>query len=251
MNPLAADLRRRANPAALAEPLGFTLDPWQRQILETSRATLVLAARQGGKSLASSLAAVHVALYEAGATVLCVSPGIRQSGLLFQKCIAAYRGLGRPVISESETALQLQLENGSRIVALPGSNEATLRGYTARLVVIDEAARVPDSTMAALRPSLAVSGGRILAISTPSGRRGWLFEAWESEEDWLRIRVPAWEIPRIPESWLESEKLALGPLFDQEYGCQFVQSELQYFSAETVAKIWKKPGFEPTPERSP
>jgi hypothetical protein len=244
VNPLAADLRRRANPAVLAEPLGYVLDPWQRQILENTGPTLVLAARQGGKSLASSLAAVHVALYKADSTVLCVSPGIRQSGLLFQKCIAAYRGLGRPVISESETALQLQLENGSRIVALPGSNEATLRGYTAALVVIDEAARVPDSTMAALRPSLAVSGGRILAISTPSGRRGWLFDAWESDEDWLRIRVPAWEIRRIPKSWLESERLALGPLFEQEYGCEFIQAEMQYFSAETVAKMWRKPVYE-------
>ena len=97
-------------------------------------------------------------------------------------------------------------------------------------------------------PAWPCQGGRILAISTPSGRRGWLFDAWESEEDWLRIAVPAWEIPRISEAWLESEKLALGPLFDQEYGCRFVQSELQYFSAETVAKIFKKPGFEPTQE---
>jgi len=243
---LAADLRRRANAAALAEPLGYVLDDWQRAILATSRPTLVLASRQAGKSLASSLAAVHVALYQPGSTVLVVSPGLRQSGLLFQKCIAAYRGLGRPVISESETALQLQLENGSRIVALPGSNEGTLRGYTARLVVIDEASRVPDGTMAALRPSLAVSGGRLLAISTPSGRRGWLFTAWESDEDWLRIRVPAWEIPRISAEFLESERAALGPLYAQEYGCEFVQEETQYFSAETVARIFRKPGAMPT-----
>ncbi len=248
MNSLAADLRRRMNPAVLAEALGIDLDPWQRQILETDRPTLVLASRQGGKSLAASLAAVHVALYNPDSTVLCVSPGLRQSQLLFAKCLAAYRNLGRPVISETESALQLKLQNGARIIALPGSGEATVRGYTSQLVILDEAARTPEATMAALRPSIAVSGGRILAISTPSGRRGWLFDAWQSEEDWLRIRVPAWEIPRISKAWLESEKQALGPLFDQEYGCQFVQSELQYFSAETVAKIWKKPGFKPPQE---
>ena len=246
MNPLAADLRRRFSPAALAEPLGIVLDPWQREVLGSDRPTLVLASRQAGKSTAASLAAVHVALYRPGAIVLCISPGLRQSQLLFQKALVAYRGLGRPVASESETALTLLLENGSRIVALPGSSEATTRGYTAALIVVDEASRVPDGTMAALRPSLAVSGGRMLAISTPAGRRGWLYDAWEGDEDWLRVRVPAWEIPRISAEFLDSERAALGPIFAQEYACEFVQEETQYFSAETVARIFRKPGAVPT-----
>ena len=46
----------------------------------------------------------------------------------------------------AESALRLELTNGSRIVALPGESDATIRGYSqVRLLVIDEAARVDVS----------------------------------------------------------------------------------------------------------
>jgi hypothetical protein len=51
----------------------------------------------------------------------------------------------------AESALRLELANGSRIVSLPGSGE-TVRGYSApRLVIVDEASRVPDELMGANR----------------------------------------------------------------------------------------------------
>jgi hypothetical protein len=53
-------------------------------------------------------------------------------------------------------------------------------GYSSvHRLILDEAARIPDSTYYALRPMLARSKGTILAISTPFGRRGWFYEAWE------------------------------------------------------------------------
>jgi hypothetical protein len=82
---------------------------------------------------------------------------------------------------ESESALQLELENGSRIVSLPGK-EGTIRGYPgARLLAIDEAAWVPDDLYLAVRPMLAVSDGRLVALSTPHGTRGWFYEAWRGQ----------------------------------------------------------------------
>jgi hypothetical protein len=39
---------------------------------------------------------------------------------------------------------------------------------------------VDDALYASVRPMLAVSGGRIIALSTPFGRRGWFHAAWES-----------------------------------------------------------------------
>ena len=49
------------------------------------------------------------------------------------------------------------LANGSRIIALPGT-EKTIRGYAAAdLVVIDEAARVEDDLLTAVRPMLAAA----------------------------------------------------------------------------------------------
>ncbi len=53
--------------------------------------------------------------------------------------LAVYKGLGRPVPAESESAATLTLENGSRVVSLPGT-EGTVRSYSAvRLLLVDEA----------------------------------------------------------------------------------------------------------------
>jgi hypothetical protein len=46
------------------------------------------------------------------------------------------------------------------------------------LLVIEEVSRVPDELFYAVRPMLAVSGGTLVALSTPWGKRGWFYEAW-------------------------------------------------------------------------
>ncbi len=106
-----------------------------------------------------------------------LSPGERQSKEFLRKAVGLYRALDRPVPSDAENKLELELSNGSRIVALPG-NEGTIRGYSGvNLLVVDEASRVPDALYVAVRPMLAVSGGRLVALSTPMGTRGWFYEA--------------------------------------------------------------------------
>jgi hypothetical protein len=99
------------------------------------------------------------------------------------------------------------MENSSRILALPGT-EKTIRGYAkADLVVIDEAARVEDELLAAVRPMLATSegGGRLIALTTPAGKRGWFFEAWTGTEPWTRVCVTAEDCPRISKEFLAEE----------------------------------------------
>ena len=53
---------------------------------------------------------------------------------------------------------------------------------------------------------LAVSGGRLLAMSTPFGTRGWWYEAWRSNEDWERYEVPAERCPRISAAFLDENR---------------------------------------------
>jgi len=176
---IASDLARALDPVLLAAQVGIVPDPWQANVLRSSSSRLLLnCSRQSGKSTITSVLAVHTALYEAGSLVLLLSPSLRQSGELFKKCLTTYKDLGRPVAPESETALTLTLDNGSRIVSLPGSKDGNIRGYSGvNLLVIDEAAWVVESLYMSVRPMLAVSGGRMLALSTPHGTRGWFYEA--------------------------------------------------------------------------
>jgi hypothetical protein len=236
LNALALDLAAVLDPVRFAERCGITPDPWQARVLRsTSPRILLNCSRQSGKSTMAAVLAVHQALYAPGSLVLCLSPTLRQSGELFKKALSIYRAAGKPVQPESETALTLTLDNGSRIVSLPGK-EGTVRGYSAvDLLVCDEAAWIPGDLYAALRPMLAVSGGRLLALSTPHGNRGWWFEAWRSGEPWERYEVPATMCPRISAAFLEEERRSIGDWwFQQEYECTFLDAESQAFRREDI-----------------
>jgi len=203
--------------------LGLEPDPWQVEILESVHPRLLLnCCRQAGKSTVVAMLALVEAVFVPYTRVLLLSRSHRQSTELFRIVRDSHRRLGFP-LQERCTAHELQLSNFSRIVCLP-CREDTVRGYAnVSLLIIDEAARVPDDLYRAVRPMLAVSGGRLICLSTPHGKRGFFYEAWaRGGGDWARIEVPAECIARIPPEFLEEERRALGESwFRQEYGCSF------------------------------
>ncbi len=234
---IANDLLMAMDPVAFARAAGIEPDDWQADVLRSSASRVLLnCSRQSGKSTITAALAVHTAIYDPGALILLLSPSLRQSQELFKKCIAVYRGAGRPVPPFAESAMRLELENGSRVVSLPGT-ETSIRGYSAvRLLVVDEAARVEDSLYMSVRPMLAVSAGRLIALSTPFGTRGWWHHEWtEGGQGWERVEVHATECPRIPTSFLAEERAAIGDWwFRQEYCCSFEESTDQVFSYDVV-----------------
>lgn len=231
------------DPVALAERAGIEPDPWQAEVLRSTASRLLLnCSRQSGKSTVTAILAVHTALYEPGALVLLLSPSLRQSQELFRKALGVYRASGAPIPSDAESGLRLELESGSRILSLPGK-EATIRGYSGvRLLVVDEAARCPTDLYFAVRPMLAVSRGRLVALSTPFGARGWWYEAWRGDDDWHRVEVPATECPRISAAFLAEEKRSMGEWwFRQEYGVEFLDAETSAFRRVDVERAFDEP----------
>ena len=100
---------------------------------------------------------------------------------------------------------------------------------------------MPDDLYFAVRPMLAVSGGRLVALSTPFGARGWWYEAWSSKEAWDRYEVPASECSRISPTFLEEERRNLGEWWHtQEYECQFLDAETQAFRREDVDRAFEE-----------
>jgi hypothetical protein len=185
-SPLLGELA--ADPALILAKAGMAPDPWQEQLLRSRCSRVLLnCGRQIGKSQTAAALALKAALLEPGSLVLLLSPSLRQSSELFRdKVKRLYQQLGRPIATKQESALTIEFVNGSRIISLPG-DESTIRGYSGvSLLVIDEASRVLDDLYRSVRPMLAVSGGSLIALSTPWGRRGWWFEAWHSEEAFLR-----------------------------------------------------------------
>lgn len=234
---IAADLAFALDPALLfARAVGSLPDRWQASVLRsTARQQLLLTTRQAGKSTTTAAIALHTALYQAPALVLLLSPSLRQSQELFVKVAQQYTALGQPVPADAASALRLTLANGSRVIALPGS-EATIRGYSGvALLLVDEAARVADDLYRAVRPMLAVSGGRLVLMTTPFGKRGVFHDEWEHGEGWERTRVTAEDCPRISPHFLEQERRTLGERwFNQEYLCSFEDDIGAVFSYQTI-----------------
>jgi len=227
------------DPVQMAQAAGLTLDPWQSSMVRSqSQRILLNCSRQSGKSTIAGVLADHTAFYDPGAPILLLSPSLRQSQELFRKCLEVYRALDRPVAPETESALRLELENGSRIISLPGK-EGTVRGISGvRLLIIDEASRVPDELYMSVRPMLAVSGGRLLLLSSPFGTRGFYWEAYRNRQDWDYYEVPAEECPRISPEFLEEEKDTMGEWwFEQEYHCKFLDAQTAAFRSEDIEKI--------------
>jgi Terminase large subunit, T4likevirus-type, N-terminal len=241
MASLAEDLAAALDPVVLATGVNKPPDPWQAVALRsTASRLLLLCSRQSGKSTVAAVLAIHAALYEPGSLILMLSPSQRQSQELFRVALGFYKQLGRPVPAESENTMSLTLESGSRIVSLPGG-ESTIRGFASvRLLLVDEASRVPDETYFAARPMVAVSGGRIVLMSTPAGRRGFFFQAAERERGWEVIRVPATDCPRLSPAFLAEERATLGDyVFSQEYGLAFVEESSQLFSQQDIERAFR------------
>ncbi len=215
------DLRIALDRVEFARSCGLEPDPWQRQLLTSENPRVMLnVSRQGGKSSLSALLALHRALYYPESLILLLAPALRQSQELYGKVRHFYGEISTAPETVQETALTMRLSNGSRIISLPG-NEKSIRGYSgAALLIVDEAARVEDALYYSIRPMLAVSGGRLVLLSTPYGKRGAFYDEWTGEESWERYEINAHQVPRISEEFLEEERRSLGDWWwNQEYMC--------------------------------
>jgi hypothetical protein len=232
--------RHRLDPAALFTDMVGPPDGWQREALRSpSKRQLYLASRQSGKSSVAAIKALHTAMFNDDALVLLVSPSLPQSQEIFRKCLTAYRDLRKPEGVAAESALRLELGNGSRIISLPG-NERTNVGYSCDLLIIDEAARTASELVEGMLPTVAVTGGAIIALTTPKGARGWFYNLWLTptvESVWERYKVTADECPRITEEILEEARMDRGGRHvQQEYFCSFQADTDAFFNPQDLER---------------
>ena len=87
----------------------------------------------------------------------------------------------------------LELKNGSRVLALPGSDDS-IRGLTVDgWIVADEAARLANDLISALRPMRARRPqARFAMLSTAWSRTDPFWTAWASDDpSWMRLKATA------------------------------------------------------------
>lgn len=245
-------------------------DPWQTYCMRQYRNTMSCVSRQRGKTSVAAAKAIAVAITQAPADVIYTARALRQVREFQRRCRFLYNAIRRPRgkplpfnvkdldINEkltdydweqlprlvNDNIFEMKLANGSRIIGIPAKEE-TVRGYdNIRLVIIDEAARVPDNFFQSVGAFLATTRGTMDVYSTPFGKRGWFYNFMEGEKaldsDWVRVRVAVLgchhrhhTIPmcdycrantnlRMTKSWLAAERRRIGDRWwGQEYETDF------------------------------
>ena len=251
--------RMLADPVSFLQKAGLDPDPWQVEVLRCTDPQIQLnCSRQSGKTLITAGLAMYRALTIPRQKVLMVSKAERQAKGLLKQAEQIYYDAGRPITAVKSNTDMIALANRSEIYALPGSSE-TIRGLAGvTLLIIEEAAFVPDELYKSVRPMLATTQGQIITLSSPFGKRGWWWDAWHAcelaklkgePEPWRRFEVPATSCPRITPAWLASERREMGEWwFLQEYFCKFLDALTMPFSSVDVeaamrgdVKVWDLP----------
>ena len=234
--------------------LGLDLDQWQRKLVSAPRGSrqCLLTYRQSGKSTAAAVAASHSMIFRPGSTSLAIAPSQRQSAEVARRARAILIATGQKLTVDNLFELGC---NGSRLVALPGSSDDTVRGLSVDAeLIIDEAARVDDEIYNACRPMIArhADKARLLVMSTAWLSSGFFHDIWTngSEQDWQKTMVLPEDTGRIPPAFLEAERRALGErAYDREYRCQFDSSDANAFSWDRIDAAFDTEG--PTPPLKP
>jgi len=222
------------DPAIFASAV-LNIEPFPYQsvfLRNTSKRILVCAGRQVGKSFMTAARAIWFATTHQKTNTLIVSATLRQSMLMFDKIwsmIESSSMVRKSVAQHSRTSVSFK--NGSSIIALPcGRSGSTLRGFTAHLIIIDEAAFVPERVISeVVLPMLATTQGTAILLSTPFDKNHIFYKAFTSPK-WSKYHFPSSINPHISSEFLEEQKELHGELaFRQEYLAEFVDDEKSYF----------------------
>jgi hypothetical protein len=216
--------------------LNIIPDPLQTDVLEATEPKLLLnCTRQWGKTTIIAAKTLHFALFHPNTTTLVAAPSERQALILLRRLQTFFSRLSLKTAPVPSFPFSVLLPNGSEIIALPASADTT-RGFTAHLLVFDEAARIPDRLFHALAPTRATTSGPVWLLSTPNGPAGFFYDIWEdADSGFRRFRVPASDCPRITQEFLAAERLILGDdMFRQEYHCEFIAGPHTLLSLEVL-----------------
>ena len=143
-----SDLRQVAyeiDPALwVREVLGVNPTAWQETFLRAPRGAslLALTARQVGKTTTAAWAIAHAMFFMPGSLSVIACPAQRQSAEAVRRVREILLKVGAKLVSDNVYALEL--DNGARVLALPGSDDS-IRGLTVDgWIVADEAARLSE-----------------------------------------------------------------------------------------------------------
>jgi len=217
----------------LPTPIQFNEAQWAMVYgLDSNRFWVQVAARRTGKSYAASVLA-FAKLLEPGQQVMVVAPNFSLSSIIWDYVTDLIKHLGIEVDKFNQKDKVVKLINGSIFRLLSANNRDSLIGRAANLLIVDEAAVIPD-----LRPALSTfENSRCLWISTPRGKGNYLYNYYLRGDD---SEFPEWGSdlftyranPLLSQNDIdEAQKAMSRAMFAQEYECEWTTTEDQVYES--------------------
>lgn len=162
-----------------------------------------------------------------GSSVIWVAPTYRQSKIAFSIMVREFK---KAFVKSTLSPLEVTWRNGSITKFLSTESKDNLRGDSADLIVVDEAAMVEDEVWTnVLRPMLSDTNGKAIIISTPRGFNSWFYQLYQRGQDdrypdYESFKFPTSSNPYIPSSEIDEVKDTLpSDVFKQEYLAEFLE----------------------------
>ena len=205
----------------------FKLRDYQRILINNmhnNRHCITTMARQSGKSSAVTAYLLWYILFNEYKTVLLLANNAETAREILGKAQIAYMHLPKfiqqGIIDGGWNKGSMMLENGSRAIAMSTADTAA-RGYTANILILDEAAHIEhwdDFSSSTLPTVSSMKTSKIMMISTPFGlNHFWDYwekarlmnmpkDQWPPNTKWngyVPLRVSWDQVPGRDADWLE------------------------------------------------
>ncbi|MEM1562788.1 MAG: terminase family protein [Candidatus Bathyarchaeia archaeon] len=215
-----------------------------RFLRDGSKRILLCWSRQSGKSHVLAARAIWHSLTHRRSQTLIVAPSLRQSMILSDKIqdhLANLSSQQRHAWIEKQQRTQILFRNGSRIIALPCS-ENLLRGYTADVVIADEAnffEHDEDIFYSILMPMLATTDGTLIVSSTPWNKDS-VFYRFYNDPAFSKHIVTCYEAIEaglIGRDFIEQMKALLpNERFQREFEAKFIEDVDAWLPQSLIVK---------------
>lgn len=233
------------DPGAFAEQV-LNAPLWGHQLAfarSQAKYRVVNAGRQVGKSQVLAVTSLFEAATRANKFVLLLSAGEAASRrLLASAAQLASRSefLRGSVLDESKSTIVLS--NGSTIMSIPAS-ERQARGWSADVLVLDEAAFIGEDIFNAVEPvTIARPGSKIILASTPFSTDHFFYRLWQRgmttpDARYESFHWPSSISPLISATDLEDLRQRTNPLiFNREYLAEFTDSQGALLTPEEISR---------------
>lgn len=222
----------------------FTTYPYQDDVvdaLENHRHNIVLKSRQLGLSTIAAAYSLWMAVFHKDKNIIVIATKLETAQNFVKKVKIALLSLPPWLVlpKHDDKATALNFDNGSRVIAIPASDDAG-RSEAISLLIVDECAFIRnfDTLWTGLSPTIS-TGGNAFILSSPNGVGGQFYKLWIGAEagqnNFNPIKLPWTVHPEHDEKWFKEETKDLTrKKVAQEYMCDFLASGDTFLQVEDL-----------------